>query len=113
MFFILAYPQKTLLIKANPDGKNETEKEFLGYEFSNRRGHEGIRPYGAKSIQETTKLYDETILLNLEKANTYIYNAFLGNEIKISENLQKHINQQNLVDMLIFDRVDFQKIISL
>ena len=113
LFFILAYPQKTLLIKANPDGKNETEKEFLGYEFSNRRGHEGIKPYGAKTIPETTKMYDETNLLNPEKANTYIYNAFLGNEITISENMQKHINQQNLVDMINFDRVVFEKSISL
>lgn len=113
LYFILAYSQKTLLIKANPDNKNETEKEFLGYEFSNRRGHEGIKPYGARTIPEATKLYDETNLLNPDKVNSYIYNAFLGNDITINENLQKHITKQNLVDMMNFDRVDFQKSISL
>ncbi|MCX9024711.1 MAG: restriction endonuclease subunit S [Candidatus Methanoperedens sp.] len=112
LYFILAYPQKTLLIKANPNGENETEKEFLGYEFSNRRGHEGIKPYGAKSIQEATKLYDDANPLNPEKTNYYIYNSFLGHEITISENLKGHINKQNLVDMMNFDRVEFTKSIS-
>lgn len=113
LYFILAYPQKTLLIKANPDNKNETEKEFLGYEFSNSRGHEGIRPYGAKSVQEATKLYDETNVLNPEKVNTYIYNAFLGKEIPISESLKKHITTHELVDMISFDGVEFSKSLSL
>jgi type I restriction enzyme M protein len=113
LFFILAYPQKTLLIKSNPDGKNETEREFLGYEFSNRRGHEGIKPYGAKTIQETTKLYDEKNLLNPNKVNSYIQSAFIGNEITINENLKSHISQQNLVDLMQWDRVTFEKSISL
>jgi len=113
LYFILAYPQKTLLVKANPTGKNETEKEFLGYEFSNRRGHEGIRPYGARSIQEATRLYDENEPLNPEKVNTYIHKAFLGEEINVPESLENHISNQRLVDMLHFDRVDFIKSISL
>ncbi len=113
LYFILAYPQKTLLIKSNPSGKNETEKEFLGYEFSNRRGHEGIKPYGAKSIQEATKLYDETNPLNPEKANYYIYNSFLGHEITVNEKLQNHIIKNHLVDMMDFSGVEFTKIISL
>jgi type I restriction enzyme M protein len=112
-FFILTYAQKTLLIKASPDGKNETEREFLGYEFNNHRGQEGIKPYGAKTIQEATKLFDENNLLNPEKANTHIYNTFLGKDINIPENLEKHITQQNLVDMINFDRIDFQRTISL
>lgn len=113
LYFILAYPQKTLLVKANPTGKNEIEKEFLGYEFSNRRGHEGIRPYGARSIQEATKLYDENEPFNPKKVNTYIHKAFLGEEINVPESLENHIANQRLVDMLHFDRVDFIKSISL
>jgi type I restriction enzyme M protein len=113
LYFILAYPQETLLIKANPNGINETEKEFLGYEFSNRRGHEGIKPYGAKSIQEATKLYDEANPLNPEKANYYIYNSFLGQETTVSETLHNHINKKRLVDMMDFSRVDFIKTMSL
>lgn len=113
LYFILAYPQKTLLIKSNPDGKNETEKEFLGYEFSNRRGHEGIKPYGAITVQEATKLYDENNTLNPERVSSHIYSAFLGDDMAVSEDLQKHITKQNFVDMVNFDRIDFIKSISL
>ncbi len=44
LHFILAYPQKIVLVKAVPPDsadKNRDEKEFLGYEFSFRRGSEG------------------------------------------------------------------------
>jgi type I restriction enzyme M protein len=113
LYFILAYPQKTLLIKSNPDGKNDTEKEFLGYEFSNRRGHEGIKAYGATTIQEATKLYDDQNTLNPERVNSYIHKAFLGEKIEVSKNLQKHITELDLVDMITLDRVVFEKNISL
>ncbi len=36
-YFVLAYPQKVVLIKS---GEKDAEKKFLGYEFSNRRGNE-------------------------------------------------------------------------
>lgn len=113
LYFILAYPQKTLLIKANTTGKNEDEKEFLGYEFSNRRGHEGIKAYGARTIQQATRLYDDNTSLNPEKVNTYIYNAFLKKETEVNESLQNNISNQWLVDMLNFERVDFAKTVSL
>ncbi len=112
LYFLLAYPQKTLLIKSNPTGKNEAEKEFLGYEFSNRCGHEGIKPYGAKTIQEATRLYDEWTSLNPEKVNTYIYKAFLGEDAEVIENLQGNVNYQRLVDMMNFERVEFSKSMS-
>ena len=40
-YFIIAYPQKVVLVKS---GEKDAEKRFLGYEFSNRRGSEGIHP---------------------------------------------------------------------
>jgi type I restriction enzyme M protein len=113
LYFILVYSQKTLLIKSNPTGKNESEKEFLGYEFSSRRGHEGIKAYGAKTIQEATKLYDENNPLNPDKVNSYIYNAFLGQEKDIAESLSENISTLNLVDMLNFESINFSKSISL
>lgn len=39
MYFILACPQKVVIVKS---GEKDVEKRFLGYEFSNRRGNEGI-----------------------------------------------------------------------
>ena len=44
--------------------------KFLGYEFSNRRGSEGIHPLQrGKSIDECTKLYDVNSFDNPEKAS--------------------------------------------
>ena len=112
LYFIIAYPQKLVLAKT---GVKDAEKRFLGYEFSNRRGSEGIHPMQrSKIIDECTQLYDADSLVNPEKASTYIYKAFNGEfGLEIAENLQQNISYQNLVDMLTFDRVDFEKNISL
>ena len=112
-YFILASPQKVVIVKSNPDGKNETEKAFLGYEFSNRRGHEGIKPFGGNSIQEATKLYNDSVILDSTKVNTYIHNAFLNNFIDIDESLQNHVFVQDLVELITFNRITFEKSISL
>lgn len=111
LYFILAYPQKTVFIKS---GQKDEEKRFLGYEFSNRRGSEGIHPIQrGKSIAECTKLFDENNFENEEKASTYIYRAFKGDfESDIHPSLQSNITRHALVDMLTFDRVDFEKNIS-
>ncbi len=111
-YFILAYPQKVVLVKS---GTKSDEKQFLGYEFSNRRGSEGIHPIQrGKSIDECTKLFDADIFDNPEKASTYIYKAFQGDfDFKIDESLQKNVFRSNLIDMLTFDRVDFEKEVSL
>lgn len=111
-YFIIAYPQKVVLIRS---GEKDAEKRFLGYEFSNRRGSEGIHPIQrGKSIAECTKLFDEdSFENNEEKASTYIYRAFKGDyETPIHEALQKNISRHHLVDMLTFDRVEFEKNIS-
>ena len=111
-YFILAYKQKIVLIKS---GEKQEEKQFLGYEFSNRRGSEGIHPtQRGKAIDECTQLFDAEVFDNPEKASTYIYHAFNGDfETPIDESLTKHISRQNLVEMFTFDRVDFEKNISL
>lgn len=112
LYFIITYPQKLVLVKT---GEKDAEKRFLGYEFSNRRGSEGIHPIQrSKSIDECTQLYDADSFSNPEKASTYIYKAFNGEfDLDIAENLTSNITYQNLVDMLTFDRVDFEKSISL
>ena len=111
-YFILTYPQKLVLIKT---GQKTAEKQFLGYEFSNRRGSEGIHPIQrSKTIDECTQLYDAETYENSEKASTYIYKAFKGEfDIGLPESLKQNISYQNLVDMIAFNRVDFEKGISL
>ncbi|MCF6271466.1 MAG: restriction endonuclease subunit S [Melioribacteraceae bacterium] len=111
-YFILAYPQKLVLLKT---GEKKEEKQFLGYEFSNRRGSEGIHPIQrGKTIDDCTELYDINSLENSDKASTYIYKAFKGKfDLEIPDSLKKNISYLNLVDMFTFDRVDFEKNISL
>jgi type I restriction enzyme M protein len=111
-YFILAYPQKVVLVKS---GEKDAEKRFLGYEFSNRRGSEGIHPLQrGKNIEDCTQLFDPEVFDNPTKASTYIYKAFAGDyDFTIDEAMQNNVSRHNLVDMLTFDRVEFEKNISL
>lgn len=110
-YFILVYKQKITLIKS---GEKQEEKKFLGYEFSFRRGSEGIHAIQrAKSIDECTSLYDNNSYENPLKANSYVYSAFSGEEKKIDESLKSNISYIDLIDMMEFSRVDFDKFISL
>ena len=114
LYFILAYPQKVVLVKS---GEKDVEKRFLGYEFSNRRGSEGIHPIQhGKTIDECTRLFDVDELENPEKVSTYIYRAFSADPrddepFSIPESLKNHVFQTNLVDMIAFDWATFEKII--
>lgn len=86
----------------------DEQKEYLGYEFVGRKGYEGIKidTYGGK-------LFDETNYENPEKANSYMRNAFKGNTIsKIHEAQQKNTTIYKLVDLIDFNRVEFEKVIK-
>lgn len=112
LYFILAYPQKVVIIKS---GEKDIEKRFLGYEFSNRRGNEGIHAIQrGKNIDECTKLFDPNNYDNPDKASTYVYRAFNGDyNTPINESMQAHISRISLIDMLTFDRQTFEKGINL
>ncbi len=112
LYFIIAYPQKIVLVNS---GDKDAEKRFLGYEFSNRRGSEGIHAIQRdKSIDECTQLFDADEFENPLKASTYIYKAFSGDyDFPIDNSLKNNVSRHNLVDMLTFDRIDFEKTISL
>lgn len=112
LYFILAYPQKVVVVKS---GEKDVEKRFLGYEFSNRRGNEGIHAIQrGKNIDECTHLFDAHRYDNPEKASTYIYKAFKGDITSpIAEAMQSHVSRVSLIDMLTFERDSFEKNISL
>lgn len=112
LYFVLAYPQKVVIVKS---GEKDVEKRFLGYEFSNRRGNEGIHAIQrGKNIDECTKLFDTNSYDNPEKASTYVYKAFKGDHsLPIAGNMQQHISRTSLIDMLTFDRDVFEKSISI
>lgn len=110
-YFILAYPQKIVTVKT---GEKDAEKQFLGYIFSDRRGSEGIHAIQrGKSIDECTHLFDMNTFDNPQKASTYIYRAFNGDTTsEIDDSLKDNISRVNLLDMMTFDRVDFEKVIN-
>lgn len=105
LYYILTHSQQIVIVKV---GEKQAEKNFIGYEFSKRRGHEGI-----KMLPNGTKLYDEKNPLNPQKANSYIYNSFLNNDIKIDDKLKKNVFATDLINLLDFNKVDFDKIINI
>lgn len=105
LYFLLTYDQTIVLVRT---GKGKEEKRFLGYEFSERRGHEGLHwlPGG-------TKLYDESDPLNPQKASSYIYHAFLGTQTEIAETMKKHIFYERMSDFMEYGTSEFDKRINL
>lgn len=105
-YFALVYRQTTVIIKAPADNKGQ--KDFLGYDWSNRKGNEGI--------QITTpggKMYDDS---DREAAGTLahaIMDSF-DEKIPVFTDEQKHYaSVVHTKDMLDFSRVAFNKAIRL
>jgi len=99
-------PQQTVIIKTGND--NNKQKEFLGYEFKGKKGSEGIKIY-----QEGGKMFNPNNHLNPTKANSYIRQSITKNEIpKIDETQKDNINVYRLIDLLDFEKVEFEKIIN-
>ncbi len=121
-FFYLAYGQKTLIVRAPKDGKEE--KAFLGYDYSNRRGAEGINLYTDASGRHQTALYDNADLDNPEKLNYLVrqtvltenYDYKLENfaaSLPIPATLPENSAFVETIDCLDFTKVEFEKNISL
>ncbi|MFO7881012.1 MAG: N-6 DNA methylase [Kosmotogaceae bacterium] len=106
LYFLLAYGQKVVVVKS---GEKEQEKKFLGYEHSSMKKYEGIHPYpdtGDRKI--TSMLYDNDVLYNPEKVNTYILANFLDEEIPdVPQHLEKHLDVKILHEMIDFDAKSF------
>ncbi|KRB53696.1 N-6 DNA methylase [Flavobacterium sp. Root186] len=123
--------QKVLVVKYGTSTKEQ--QEFLGYKWSNAKGNEGIKYinqnfdssdidddeakemieklYGLQSVN--TLLYNSNETNDFNKINKYILENFNSNELEISEKLTSHLSYYNLVDMLDFNRKDFNKQINL
>lgn len=110
LYYFLVFPQKTVLIKV---GEKQAEKDFIGYEFSNRRGHEGIKMFRDENGKPTTKLYDETNHLNPEKAGSYVYRSFLRKPILVHQELTNNVNPCELMELMDFKRIIFDKTLSI
>ena len=109
LYLFLVYPQQTVLIKV---GEKQAEKDFIGYEFSNRRGHEGIKMYRDEDGKPTTKLYNENNHLNPEKANSYVCRSFLKQKFNIDKSLEDNIAVFETLKLMDFKKFLFEKSIS-
>jgi type I restriction enzyme M protein len=110
LYFFLVYSQQTVLIKV---GDKQAEKDFIGYDFSGRRGHEGIKMYRDENGKPTTKLYDDDNHLNPEKANSYVYRSFSGDQLSIEKSLTENIISFDTLELIDFKKLVFEKVISL
>ena len=108
LHFALNHKTEVLIIKSPSDLKEQ--KKFLGYEWSNRKGDEGLKelhnPY-------QSQLFDRENPRNETKINVLIKNAFLQNTNQIPQELEKHALKARLVEMLDFSRAEFNKAITL
>jgi type I restriction enzyme M protein len=91
--------QKTTIV--NSGSGVEEQKEFLGYEIVKKSGIKMINKgklFNSKNINDTTK-------------TNYYVNQSINDKIinKIDENLLTNIKQLDLVDMINFDKVIFDK----
>jgi len=106
LYFLLTYEQNIVVVKS---GQKQDEKAFLGYEFSERRGYEGI-----KFLPGGTKLFDENNVLNPQKVNSYIYNAFLGKPAaEVDEAVAKHVSYGRMSGFLEYGTKKFDKRVNL
>ncbi len=108
LYFALCAENEVLLIKSPSELKEQ--KKFLGYEWSNKKGNEGLKelnnPY-------KSPLFERENPNNPIKLNSLIKNAFNNASNAIPPELSQYAYKARLVDMIDFSRADFGKAISL
>lgn len=104
--FALAHNQKTLVVTAPTD--NKEQKVFLGYDWSNRKGDEGI-----KIIKPGGMLYDDKNRFATDTIACAIRNSFTGNPtgnnptLTLPQDLQKFVGWYLLNDLINFNSANF------
>ena len=101
-YFSLVYQQTTVIITAPAD--NKAQKEFLGYDWSNRKGNEGIQIItpGGKMYDDADRAAEGT-LANAVKA------SFEGAVPQFSEDQRVYGAVAATKDILDYSRVSFNK----
>ncbi|XHA93156.1 restriction endonuclease subunit S [Campylobacter jejuni] len=108
LYFSLSLNQEVLIIKSPSDIKEQ--KKFLGYEWSNRKGDEGLKELHEPYL---SPLFERGNPQNETKLNILIYKSFLNTLDVIPQELQIYATKARLVDMMDFEKVEFNKAISL
>ena len=131
--FLLAYTVNTPVLIVKSPTTTAAIKKFLGYEWSDSKGNEGIEYlHLSKSKSENddegndddtvqqirgingirTPLFNPDNLCDHAKINTLIRQNFLGEDVVVPEDLSEVISQARLVDMIDFKRTAFDKAIK-
>lgn len=106
-YFSLVYQQQTLVVTAPPE--NKEQKDFLGYEWSNRKGAEGI-----KIKQPGGKLYNAEDRFARGTLACAVRNSFHGaSSVGLPESINKFVKGYFLKDMVEFALPSFSKTIAL
>ena len=128
--FLLAFTVETPVLIVKSPTTTATIKKFLGYEWSDSKGNEGIEYlHLTKSKSENddesddddtvqqirgisgirTPLFNPNDLNDSEKINTLIRQNFLGEDVVVPEDLAEFVSQARLVDMIDFFKASFSK----
>lgn len=105
-YFSLVYRQTTVVITAPAD--NKAQKDFLGYDWSNRKGNEGIQIItpGGKMYNDSDRLAEGTLAGAIKQ-------SFNGTVPSFTDEQQKYGSVVSTKDMLDFSRVGFNKTMRL
>lgn len=130
-YFLLAAsnPQPVLLVQSPTD--KDQEKSFLGYEWSNRKGDEGIHYLNTGKLKKassddedadddtirqikgvngiSTPLFNPMDINDVSKINSLVRANFNKENLELNEGILKFVSMGNLVDMMDFSRVIFTK----
>lgn len=103
-YFALTRNQKTVVITA--PASNAEQKKFLGYDWSNRKGAEGIQ-----IITPGGQLYNDEDRFDANTLAGAIRSSFDGGEIIIPDGKEIHASLINTTHMLDYSRLSFNKTI--
>ena len=119
-YFALATSQVNDVVIVKCPTDNTQMKRFLGYEWSKRKGQEGIKYIGANISDEEmeisknqainsiqTPLFNPTNLEDNSKINSVIRNNFIKDTVTIPKELENLVSCVQLVDMLDFTQINF------
>lgn len=106
LYFSLVYQQTTVIITAPAD--NKAQKDFLGYDWSNRKGNEGIQ-----IITPGGKMYNDSNRSAGDTLASAIKQSFNGMVPLFNDEQQAYASVVCTKNMLDFSRVGFNKAMRL